>query len=54
MNEEPPDDWSCAYCVCDNTKKFSKEDREDANATVKAIETLKDRARRKKSKKRQR
>ena len=54
MNEEPPDDWTCAYCVCDNTKKFSKEDREDANATVKAIEMLKDRARRKKSKKRQR
>lgn len=47
MTVEPPDDWSCAFCVADS-KKAGKQAIQQARATVKEIEGMKNEARKKK------
>lgn len=47
MTDEPPDDWSCAFCVADS-KNASKRAIQQARATVKEIEATKEEARKKK------
>ena len=47
MTVEPPDDWSCAFCVADSKKAGKKE----AIKTVKEIEAMKEEARKKSQKK---
>ena len=48
MTVEPPDDWSCAFCVADS-KKATKQAIQQARATVKEIEAMKEEARKKKT-----
>ena len=49
MTVEPPDDWSCAFCVADS-KKAGKQAIQKARATVKEIEAMKEEARKKEKK----
>ena len=50
MIEEPPDDWSCAFCVADGVKKATKQDQAKARTIVNEIESLKEQARKKNKK----
>lgn len=46
LTELPPDDWSCAFCVSSEglLRKISKKEKEEANAAVEEIESLKEEA----------